>query len=74
MITLLQLVLGFASKLMGYLSDKQLLDAGEAKNAQQALQESRDALERARATSRRVRDDPEYRDSVRERFRDDGGA
>lgn len=45
---LLKVVLGFASALTGYLRDKQLMDAGEAKAIAAQLESSLDAVERAR--------------------------
>lgn len=51
-IALLKAVLGFASALAGYLRDKQLIDAGEAKAIVAQLESSLDALERARIARR----------------------
>jgi hypothetical protein len=47
-IALLKAVLGFASVLAGYLRDKQLIDAGEAKAIVAQLESSLNALDRAR--------------------------
>lgn len=47
-IALLKAVLGFASALAGYLRDKQLIDAGEAKAIVAQLESSLNALDRAR--------------------------
>ena len=46
-LTVLKALLGFASSLAGYLRDKQLLDAGEAKAISIQLESSLDALDRA---------------------------
>jgi hypothetical protein len=65
---IIKLVLGLANKLVGFAGDRQLLEAGEAKNAQKALGAALAAVERAQRTANRVSNDPDYRDSVRDKF------
>jgi len=52
-IKLLQLVLGVASKLAGYVKDKQLIDAGRAEAAYDQLRGAQSAIERGLAARRK---------------------
>lgn len=46
---ILEAVLGFARNLVGYLSDRQLMDAGEAKAVASQLESSINAVQRAKS-------------------------
>jgi len=63
-LALLKAVLGLAQSLTGYLRDKQLIDAGEAKAIATQLEGSLHALERAN----------EARSNAVRRFDDDNGV
>lgn len=63
-LALLKAILGFASALTGYLRDKQLMDAGEAKAIVKQLESSLDAVERARAARRNAVADFDKRNGV----------
>jgi len=52
-IKLLQFVLGVASKLAGYVKDKQLIDAGRAEAAYDQLRGAQNAIERGLAARRK---------------------
>ena len=67
--TILSLVSGLL-KLVNTLIPSRDERAGQTKAERDALKEALDAVERARETHRRVRTDPDYRSSVRERFKD----
>ena len=45
-LAILRGILGVASKLMGYVEDRQLIDAGEAKAARAQLEGAQDAIRR----------------------------
>lgn len=62
-VTILRLVLGVASKLAGYVKDKQLIDAGKAEQAVQSLEAANVAIRDAQRARRNVSHDP---DSVRD--------
>lgn len=51
----------------GYMKDKQLLDAGDARAISRSLTAVGGRLEKARKAQIRLRNDPEYRDRMRER-------
>jgi hypothetical protein len=67
---ILKAVLSLASALMGYVRDKQLLDAGKAQANEAALRGMLDAISRAKrarqsVTPDGVPDDPDNRDTLR---------
>jgi hypothetical protein len=69
-LAILRAVLSLASALMGYVRDRQLMDAGEAKQLSAGLQESLDAISRAKRARQSVDpdgvpDDPDNRDTLR---------
>ncbi len=55
-LTILKALLGISSKVMDYVSRKQLMDAGKAAQQRESLKEARDAVSKAIATRRRARD------------------
>lgn len=67
--TILSLVSGLL-KLVNTLIPSRDERAGQAKAERDALKEALDAVEKARRAHRRIHTDPDYRDSVRERFKD----
>ncbi|MEK9751597.1 MAG: hypothetical protein VW338_00075 [Rhodospirillaceae bacterium] len=69
---ILQAVLSLANTLMGYVSDRNLMDAGEAKSVAKGLSDAMDAIHRAKRARASVnmdadslRDDPNNRDTLR---------
>ena len=67
---ILKAVLSLASALMGYVRDKQLLDAGKAQANEAALRGMLDAISRAKRARQSVDpdgvpDDPDNRDTLR---------
>lgn len=66
---LLNALLSLASAVAGYLHDRQLMDAGEAKATLRALKEAQDATIRAKAIAERVRSMPD--DDLNSVLRDD---
>jgi hypothetical protein len=57
-VSILRLVLGVASKLAGYVKDKQLIDAGRAEQAAQSLEAAHAAIRDAQRARRNVSHDP----------------
>lgn len=52
---------------MGYINNKKLMDAGEAKATLKTLSTMEKRIDKAIKIQRRIRTDPEYRNSMRER-------
>lgn len=71
-LTLLKSVLSVANGLIRFMGDRQLIEAGEAKNAMAALKKAQTHVEKAKAAQDRIDSDPDYRDRVRKRFTRDG--
>ena len=65
---IIKFALSFANKLIKFAANRQLLNAGEAKNAQKYLKASMEAIKRAQRTANRVANDSDYRDSVRDKY------
>jgi len=53
LLTIVKLVLGVADKMLGYVQDRQLIQAGEAKAARQQLKGAMDAIDRGLAARRK---------------------
>ena len=69
-LAILRAVLSLASALMGYVRDRQLLDAGKAQANEAALRGMLDAISRAKRARQSVDpdgvpDDPDNRDTLR---------
>lgn len=58
-LSLLKLVLTVSASIAEIVEDKQLLDAGEAKNVAKTLREQNDRVEKALAARRAVKHDPD---------------
>lgn len=58
-LTLLKTLLSLADTLAGHLRERNLMDAGEAKNVARAVMEAQASVDRARAARAAVRDDPD---------------
>ena len=59
----LRALLSIANALAGYMANRQLMQAGEARAVSEGLRKAHDAIARAQAARRAVNDDP---DSVRD--------
>lgn len=68
-LALIRLVLGVASKALGFAQDRQLMDAGAAKAVRAGLQELIDAIDRKDRRDARLAADPELRRRVRDAVR-----
>jgi len=66
--SILGLISGLLKLINKFLPSRDEL-AGKAKAERDALKEALDAVEKARKVHRRVRSDPDFRDRVRDRFR-----
>jgi hypothetical protein len=58
-LAILKLLLTVAETLTGYMREKQLLDAGEAKNLARGLQEALHVIEEIKAAKRALKHDPD---------------
>jgi len=56
-LSIVQGLLSLGSKIADYMEQKQLMDAGTARAQKQALEETRDAVQKAIAARRRANDD-----------------
>jgi len=57
-LAILKLLLTVSNSLTGYMREKQLLDAGEAKNLSRGLQETLDVIEKIKTAKRDLKHDP----------------
>lgn len=64
-ITLATALLKVVSLIMGYVKDKQLLDAGEAKNAVKAMEAVNAEVEKVRAAIAAIQSSPEWAERLR---------
>lgn len=68
MFAFVKVLLNLASGLIKYLGDRQLISAGEAKQAAASLRKAATHVEKGRRAMDRVSSDPDERERVRERF------